>query len=263
MGHDRTTFLGWSALLAAVLVGGASAAPGELLAQAIESQGEANAEGVEAQKRIDELADRTDEMLADYRSTVKQIESLRVYNRQMAELIAAQQEEKASLQEQIDQVEVVGRGITPLMLKMIDALDQFVDLDIPFLMDERRRRIATLREMMDQSDVTEAEKFRRILEAYQIENEFGRTIEAYRGTLERGGKQRTVDFLRVGRIALVYQTLDGAENGVWNAEEGSWQQLDASYRSPIRQGLRVARKQTAPDMIRLPLPAAERAGGQI
>jgi hypothetical protein len=115
---------------------------------------------------------------------------------------------------------------------------------------------------MNQSDVTDSEKFRRILEAYQIENEFGRTIEAYRSTLQRDGKELMVDFLRVGRIALVYQTLDGTENGVWDAQERGWRQLDSSYRSAIQQGLRVARKQTAPDMIRLPLPAAESAGGR-
>jgi septal ring factor EnvC (AmiA/AmiB activator) len=262
MRHDRATTLGWGALLAAVLVGGASAAPGELLAQAIDTQEKANAEGVEAQKRIDELADRTDELLTQYRNALKQIESLRVYNSQTEELIAAQREEMASLQEQIDQVEVVGRGVTPLMFKMIDALDQFVELDVPFLMEERRKRIAALREMMNQSDVTDSEKFRRILEAYQIENEFGRTIEAYRSTLQRDGKELMVDFLRVGRIALVYQTLDGTENGVWDAQERGWRQLDSSYRSAIQQGLRVARKQTAPDMIRLPLPAAESAGGR-
>lgn len=260
MRHDRATLLGWGALLAALLVAGA--APGELLAQAIDTRTQANSEAVESQKRIDELADRTDELLADYRNTVKQIESLRVYNRQTEELIAAQEDEMVSLQEQIDQVEVVGRGVTPLMFKMIDALDQFITLDVPFLMDERRTRLAGLREMMEQSDVTDAEKFRRILEAYQIENEFGRTIEAYRGTLDREGKQITVDFLRVGRIALVYQTLDGSENGVWDQEQGGWRPLDTSYRSAIRQGLRVARKQSAPDMIRLPLPAAGRAGGE-
>jgi len=261
MRHDRTTLLGWSALLIALLVGGA--APGELLAQAIDKQEAANAEGVESQKRIDELADRTDELLALYRSALKQIESLRVYNRQTEDLIAAQEEEMASLQAQIDDVEVVGRGVKPLMLKMLEALDQFVELDIPFNMDERRERVASLRVMMDQSDVSESEKYRRLLEAFQIENEFGRTIEAYPGTLERDGKELTVDFLRVGRIALVFQTLDGNENGVWDQASRSWQPLDSSYRSSIREGLRVARKQAAPDMIRLPLPAAEDAGGGV
>ena len=55
----------------------------------------------------------------------------------------------------------------------------------------------------------------------------------------------------------IYQTLDGSEAGVWNQQTRSWEPLAASYRTAIRQGLRIARKQAAPDMIRLPLPAAE------
>ena len=261
MRQRRRTCVIAGAATAALLVGGA--APGELLAQAIEERMEGNAEAVEAQGKIDELSDETDRLLAEYRSTLKQIESLRVYNRQSEDLIQAQEEEMASLQAQIDEVEVVGRGVTPLMFKMIEALDQFVHLDTPFLMGEREKRVAELRALMDRSDVTDAEKFRRILEAYQIENEFGRTIEAYRGTLDQDGRQLTVDFLRVGRIALVYQTLDRRQNGVWDQTSGTWKPLDPSYASAIQQGLKVARKQAAPDMIRLPLPAPEKVGGEV
>ncbi len=108
--------------------------------------------------------------------------------------------------------------------------------------------------MMTRAAVTNAEKYRVIMEAYQTENEYGRTIEAYRSTLQRGDREVMVDFLRFGRIALVYQTLDGMEAGVWNQVKKTWEPLDASYRTAIRQGLRIARKQAAPDLIRLPLP---------
>ena len=110
---------------------------------------------------------------------------------------------------------------------------------------------------MKRADVTGAEKYRQIMEAYQIENEYGRTIEAYRSTLDLGGREATVDFLRFGRIALVYQTPDGTELGVWNQKKGAWEPLDSSYRSAIRDGIRIARKKASPDLIRLPLPAAE------
>jgi hypothetical protein len=141
------------------------------------------------------------------------------------------------------------------MLRMIDALSTFVSLDVPFLEEERAERILDLQKLMHRADVTEAEKYRRIMEAYQIENEYGRTIEAYRSTLARDDKEVTVNFLRVGRIALVYQTLDESEAGVWNQDSRRWEPLEASFRSAIREGLRIARKQTAPDLIRLPLPA--------
>ncbi|MFQ5418484.1 MAG: DUF3450 domain-containing protein, partial [Myxococcota bacterium] len=135
------------------------------------------------QKRIDEISDQTDELLAQYRTTLKQIDSIRLYNGQMRNLIAAQQAEIASLEHQISQIQGVGRSVTPLMLRMVDAIEKFVDLDVPFLIDERKKRTAALHEMMSRADVSTPEKFRQIMEAYQIENEYGRTIEAYRATL--------------------------------------------------------------------------------
>ena len=148
-------------------------------------------------------------------------------------------------------------SVTPLMLRMIDALEATVELDLPFLIDERTERVANLRRLMTRAAVSSAEKYRLIMEAYQTENEYGRTIEAYRSTLKRGDRDVKVDFLRFGRIALVYQTLDGMESGVWNQQKKTWDPLDASYRTAIRQGLRIARKQAAPDLIRLPLPVPE------
>jgi len=232
--------------------------PTETLDDAVEIRGQANSELSEMQGRIEALSDATDGLLTQYQSALRQHESLLIYNRQLESLIAAQEVERASLVEQVDQVELVSRDVTPLMLRMIDALIAFVSLDVPFLEEERSERILDLRKLMHRADVTEAEKYRHIMEAYQIENEYGRTIEAYRSTLAQDDKELTVDFLRVGRIALVYQTLDGSEAGVWNQETRSWEPLDRSFRSAIRDGLRIARKQSAPDLIRLPLPAPKR-----
>jgi hypothetical protein len=263
MRHHPATLVG--ALLAAITALAVVVAGSEALAQgvdkAIDTRTKANGESVASQKRVDDLSDQTDVLLAEYRTAIKQIESLRVYNRQMDELIASQNTELASLQDQLDNVELVGRGVTPLMLNMIEGLDKFVALDVPFLEKERNERVANLRTLMDRADVTNSEKYRRIMEAFQIENEYGRTIEAYRGSLDRDGTERTVDFLRVGRIALVFQTLDGSDVGVWDQAARTWLPLDSSYKTAIKEGLRVARKQSAPEMLRLPLPAATAGGG--
>jgi len=247
-------------VLAAMLVVAAQASsqPAQL-GEAVNVRTRGNEAAAASQERIDVLSDETDDLEKAYRETLQQLEALRVYNGQLSGLVGAQDEELGSLRRQLNDVELVGRQITPLMLEMVDSLEAFVGLDVPFLREERDMRVAELRDLMNRADVTNAEKFRRILEAYQVENEYGRTIEAYRGTLDDG---RTVDFLRVGRVALVYQSLDGADMGAWDTSGDSWIPLDGSFRTAIRQGLRVARKQSAPDMIRLPLPAAESAGGQ-
>ncbi len=228
--------------------------------EAVELRGQANSELVGSQERIEKLSDATDDLLTLYQSALRQKESLRTYNRQLEALIVAQESERASLVEQTDRVELVSREVTPLMLRMIEALDSFVALDVPFLEEERENRILDLRKLMHRADVTEAEKYRRLMEAYQIENEYGRTIEAYRSILVMDDRELTVNFLRVGRIALVYQSLDESEAGVWNQKSRRWESLDGSFRTAIRQGLRIARKQAAPDLILLPLLAAQ--GGE-
>lgn len=247
----------WLAVIAFSLFAvGLPAHSAETVDEAIAERQKSNEESAQSQAKIDKLSDETDSLVAKYRATLQETRALEVYNEQLDVLIASQAKEMASLREQIDRVTVVGREVIPLTLRMIDALDNFVAVDLPFLPEERRRRVAELRALMDRADVTISEKYRRVLEAYQIENEFGRTIEAYRGTLDSGGSPRTVDFLRIGRNALLYQTLDGRESGVWDKASQSWAVLGDRYRLPIRQGLRMARKQAAPDLMLVPMTAA-------
>ncbi len=227
------------------------------LGKVLKIRTEGNAASARSQEKIDGLSEDIDQLVAEYRSTLQQIDALRVYNGQLEKLVVAQEEEATDLEAQIGNVALVGRQVTPLMLQMIQSLEKFVELDAPFLPKERRQRLEALREIMERADVSDAERYRRVLEAYQIENEYGRTIEAYQGTLEVEGESRTVDFLRVGRIAFVYQTLDGAATGVWDRQEEQWVPLSGDYRQPIRQGLRIARKQAAQNLIRLPVRAAE------
>lgn len=230
-------------------------------AQNLDSIYRSSQEGNEAaqasQQRIDAVVDQTRDLASDYSAVMKEVDGLLVYNRLMERQIEGQMQELAQLDESMDQVSVIERQVVPLMIRMIEGLEQFIALDVPFLEDERSNRIASLREMMERSDVTAAEKFRRVLESYQIENEYGRTIEAYKGTLNIDGVDRDVDFLRIGRVGLYYQTLDSQYSGMWDRDTSNYIPLGDEYRGQIREGLRIARKQTAPNLLNLPVPAAE------
>lgn len=220
-----------------------------------------NAQARQSQSRIDALTEETRELLSQYKTVLKEIEGLRVYNRQLERQISNQETEMAQLTRSIDDVTLIERQITPLMLRMIDGLEQFVQLDLPFLMNERNDRIDTLREMMDRADVAVSEKFSQILRAYQIENEYGRTMEAYGDTIDFGGNQRKVDVLKVGRIALVFQSPDGEVTGFYNPNSAQWEQLDDSYNTPVRNGIRMARKQLSVDMLPMPVEGPEEVAG--
>jgi hypothetical protein len=216
-----------------------------------------NRASAQSQKKIDKTAEQTRNMLEQYRLVSRRLETLKSYNGQLERLINSQQEEQDSLQRQIEEVDIIQREVVPLMLRMVETLAHFVELDTPFLPQERSERVAKLKALLDRADVTVAEKFRRVLEAYQVENDYGRTIEAYRGELQQGEVARMVDFLRIGRVALFYRSLDGADVGRWDAEAERWERLADDYSVAVRDGLRMARKQTAPDLLTLPMPAPE------
>ncbi len=212
-----------------------------------------NAQAKRSQAKIDALTEETRKLLSEYKTVLKEIEGLRVYNRQLQRQINNQETEMAKLANSIDQVTLIERQITPLMLRMIDGLEQFVGLDLPFLLDERSDRIERLREMMERADVQASEKFSQILRAYQIENEYGRTMEAYGDTINVGGTELKADVLKVGRVALVYQTPDGEVTGRWDASNNEWVELGDEYTTPVRNGIRMARKQLSVDMLSLPV----------
>jgi len=237
--------------------GAASPAAGAALADIYQVAERINQQAKTSQARIDALTEETHKLLNEYKTVLKEIEGLRVYNRQFERQIANQEREMTQLTESIDRVTVIERQITPLMLRMIDGLEQFVNLDLPFLLDERSDRVERLREMMDRADVAVSEKFSQVLRAFQIENEYGRTMEAYGDTINVDGVDRKADILKVGRVALVFQTPDGEETGMWNKVENRWEVIGDEFTTPVRNGIRMARKQLSVDMITLPITGPE------
>ncbi len=240
-------------LLLAVLFGlfpgtVAFAAP---LDEAVEESVRGVREGAASQQRVEDLDDDTRALLAEYRGVVRQIETLETYVERLRELVADQENDVRRREADIASVETFERELFPAMTRMTDALSKFIGADLPFLPAERRRRVERLDGLMSRSDVTASEKFRQLMEAYQVESDYGRTIEAYRGTVGEG-EGRVVDFLRIGRNLLAYQTLDGEETAMWDAASNAWRPLGDAYRADVRRGLRIARKQAAPDLLILP-----------
>ena len=223
----------------------------------IRLQTETGHDAVKSQQQVEQLFEEKQRLLEQHRKTNSELRSLQQYDDHLQRMISAQEQKILSLQQQMDEIGVTHREVIPLMARMVETLEQFIELDVPFLFDERRHRASNLINLLDQPDVSVAEKYRRVMEAYQVETEYGRTLEAYSGNLQQDGQEKTVDFLRVGRIGLIYRSLDGSEMGFWNATSRSWQPLAEDYRQPLSQGFRMARKQVTPDLLMLPVPAPE------
>ena len=201
-----------------------------------------------SQSRIDSTERQTDKIVNEYKVVAKQVEGLKLYNEQKRIQIKAQLELMDKLDDQLDQVVVMQRQIPPLAQRMLESLENFINLDTPFRIEERQNRIDLVRASLAKPKVTASEQVRQVLEAYNIEAEYGRKIDSYEATVE--GK--VVNILVVGRIGMFYQTKDETETGVWNNDSQSWEIIDG-YRRPVRDGIRMAKKLAPTDMLTIPV----------
>lgn len=215
----------------------------------------------DSQKRIDRLAQETDDLAQEFKAQNKLIDDLRVYNAQMQKQVDAQLGVVTELEKSIEKVTVIERQIQPLIFKMLDALDQFVDFDKPFALEERKERISSVRTNQDRADISVAEKFRQVLEAYKIESAYSGTLQSYDSSedINGNGEKREVKILRVGRVSLMYQTTDGQQSGYWDASSKAWTTLDSSYNAGVLKGLRIARDQASKDIMMVKVQAPEAA----
>ena len=246
-------------LLVAICVGGSASIVGAQTIEPIVEVGKQRAAAAKAsQAKVDRLADETAGLLSDYKTVMKQVDGLKVYNARLERQIANQERRIRDIDASIAEASVIQRQIPPLVTRMLDGLEQFINLDMPFDLDTRLGNIEAVRANMDRSDVTSAEAFRQVLELYSIELQYGRGIEAYTDTIELAGAEREVDILRIGRVALVYQSTDGAETGAWNKDTQSWEELSSGdYAAAVRKGVRIAKKQATIELLNMPVSAPE------
>jgi len=205
-----------------------------------------------SQSQVNDLSTEKDSLLAEWKVVVKQVEGLKIYNEQKRRQIKAQEERMVTLAEQTRQVVVIQRQIPPLMERMADSLEQFVNLDAPFSLNERVKRVNQVRNTLSDPKVTASEQVRQVLEAYNIEREYGRTIETYEDAIVLDGEEKVVNILRIGRLALLYQLKDQSEAGIWDTETNQWVKVDG-YRIPVRDGIRMANKVAPLDLLSVPV----------
>ena len=212
-----------------------------------------------SQITVDRIADQTDSLLQEFKQVNKQIENLRVYNSQLERQIASQKRIMEELKESISNATVIERGVTPLMISMLSSLEDFIQLDMPFKKEARLDAVSDLEINLDSAKFSAAEKFRQILELYDIESDYSLSIESYRDLVDinSDGTEVEVDMLRIGRVALMYQTKDKSQSGAWNKDTSSWETLGSEYRRPIDQGIRIARKVNTQDVMEMPITAPE------
>ena len=210
-----------------------------------------------SQTKIDSMDDDTSLIVNEYKTVSKQIEGLRVYNAQMRKQIERQEERLKEIDKTMKEAQVMQRQIPPFTRRMLAGIEKSIELDMPFHLAERKERISFAKAAIDNPTVSPAEGLRQVLETFNVEMEYGRKLDSYKDTIEIEGQQREVNVLRVGRLALVYQSSDRSLTGAWDNKKQEWVPLDNSYRNPTRKGLRIANRLATVDMLELPIQNPE------
>ena len=211
----------------------------------------------QAQERIDKLDTESKRLTNEYKDTIVEYEILNKYDNQLERITISQAEEIANITKQIEDLDETNKYVLPLLERMVITLRDLIEIDVPFLMDERNKRIAQVLATFDNPKVTASENVRQVLEAYNIEREYGRTIETYEDSIVLDGEEKVVNILRIGRLALMYQLKDQSETGVWNGTE--WEEV-SGYRIPVRDGIRMANKTAPLDLLFLPVKVTNEGG---
>lgn len=230
----------------------------KLVDQSIANQGSIIESLQATQKRIDSLDAESKKLINEYKDTIVEYEILKNYDDQLEKITENQFVEIQSFIDQIESLDETNKYVLPLLERMVVGLRELIQIDVPFLIDERIARLEELESILYQANFSTAEKFRKIYEAYQIENEYGRTIEAYSSSINIDGIILAADFFRLGRLNLFYRTPDGKETGYWDKQENNWIHLGGKYADDIEAGLKIAYKQAPPDFINLPVMEVER-----
>ena len=243
LNRNKRKILGVTAFSLISLLSMGSAFSAQKLDRAISQEKKITIASGKSQKKIDRFAEQTFDMAQDYSQTLRIIEQLKVYNNQLEMLIASQEEEMQSIQKDIETIDETERGVAPLMNEMIASLESFIKLDIPFRLEKRLQVVEKLQHAMVRADVQTAEKYRLIMNAYDREVDYGNGYESYTGNITLPSGETQVDFLRFGRLLLVYMSLDGSQAGYYNPENKTFEPLDDSYLRGISQGIKMANKQ--------------------
>lgn len=224
----------------------------ELLEQAISIEASSSNAAADRQDYINRIDSQIIELIGDIQYLSQQLDLTNIYNRQMQELISSQNNEIESINQQMVELDNTNRGILPKLEEMVLTLESIIQNDIPFLLTERNLRVNELKEILMQSNVSTSEKFRRVFEAYQIENEYGRTIESYRDEISVEDNLYNVEVFRLGRVGLYARTSDGNFNAMYSKKEKKWIK-QKGIDSELVTALKIARKELPPSLLKLPV----------
>jgi hypothetical protein len=154
---------------------------------------------------------------------------------------------------QLADIEQIAGQINPFLEWLVTALKARIADDLPFLTAERKQRVHRLEQLLADPEVPVSEKYRKMMEALQVEAEYGFTIETYQETVTLDGQTLLADIFRLGRLGLFCLSLDERVGGFYNPAVGAWQPISPAHKQALRIAIDIAAKRQPVKLLTLPL----------
>lgn len=239
-------------LVAAALITALAIPAQAQLREALNVGEKATRRAEQVQEQINQLDDERTDMVREYRTLLQRRDAADLYAKQQSLVVESQEQEIASLTEQLGSIDDITAQTVPMLLGMVEDLKTFVAADLPFKETERTARLEGLDAIMATPNVTPAEQYRLIMDAYQAEMEYGRTIDTWQEEINIGGNPTTVDMFLYGRVAYVYLTPNG-KAARYNRTTGEWEDLPGKYAADIGKAIRVAQAKAQQEVLFAPV----------
>jgi hypothetical protein len=207
----------------------------------------------QTQKKQEAWADEQAELTARLRAARAQVDFFE--KRKAVEQKEVSELEKGIAELQRRTVESVrlNESLIDTLNVVMARLESFVESDLPFLMDERRARIAGVKDALARPDFTGAEKLRRVLEALQVEANYGSLAEVYQEKIIVNDEEVHADMVRIGRVSVYWLTPDGQRVGEYDRAQGKWVDMDHKHLETVKVTREMALRMRSVEVVTLPL----------
>lgn len=159
----------------------------------------------------------------------------------------------SELARRLEEADRLESSMQDTLLVILGRVEDVRDHGLPFLPEERDARLVQVRSELARPDFTAAEKLRRVLEVLQVEADYGSNVEVYQGPIDVGGQEIYADILRLGRLALFWQTPDKERVGWFDQAAGHYVELPAGEKRNIGRAIEMATRMRPIELIDLPL----------
>jgi len=207
----------------------------------------------ETQEKEDAWDSEKKALTGRYRILQAEKKRLLFEQEQNEKLLSHHRQRAVEAERKILESERLRKELAAYLSTVVERVESLTTTGLPFLASERNQRLLEIKETLLDLEIAAAEKYRRIMEALQIETEYRHTVEVYPQEIMIAGEKKMVEVLRLGGLALFWRSPDGISIGEYNCLKQEWRILDKHYQTPINKAMEITLKQRTIEMVSLPI----------